>query len=37
MKVKSEKEKEEHFKYLGSGDIFLLSMKLRAGEYLIVL
>lgn len=36
VKVKSE-EKQEQFKYMGSGDLTLISMKLKPGEYMIVL
>jgi len=36
VKVKSEDNQEE-YKYMGSGDLTLISMKLKPGEYLIIL
>jgi hypothetical protein len=37
VKVQTEELNQEHYKYLGSGDVSLISMKLKPGEYMIVL
>ena len=37
LKLKGEASGQESYRYLGSGDLSLISMKLRPGEYLLVL